>query len=50
MESPIISAAVETAALSEACFAFMSWITGQVIARPRDRTWGELNAELHAND
>jgi 2,3,4,5-tetrahydropyridine-2-carboxylate N-succinyltransferase len=24
--------------------------TGQVIARPRSRTWGELNAALHAND
>jgi 2,3,4,5-tetrahydropyridine-2-carboxylate N-succinyltransferase len=22
--------------------------TGQVLARPRQRTWGELNAELHA--
>ena len=24
--------------------------TGQVIARPRTRSWGELNADLHAND
>jgi 2,3,4,5-tetrahydropyridine-2-carboxylate N-succinyltransferase len=24
--------------------------TGQVIARPRERSWGELNAALHAND
>ena len=24
--------------------------TGQVVARPRERTWGELNADLHAND
>ena len=24
--------------------------TGQVIARPRSRSWGELNADLHAND
>jgi 2,3,4,5-tetrahydropyridine-2-carboxylate N-succinyltransferase len=24
--------------------------TGQVIARPRTRSWGELNAALHAND
>jgi 2,3,4,5-tetrahydropyridine-2-carboxylate N-succinyltransferase len=24
--------------------------TGQVIARPRERAWGELNAALHAND
>jgi 2,3,4,5-tetrahydropyridine-2,6-dicarboxylate N-succinyltransferase len=24
--------------------------TGQVIVRPRTRSWGELNAELHAND
>jgi len=24
--------------------------TGQVIARPRTRAWGELNADLHAND
>ena len=24
--------------------------TGQVIARPRARSWGELNAALHAND
>ena len=24
--------------------------TGQVIARPRDKSWGELNAALHAND
>jgi 2,3,4,5-tetrahydropyridine-2-carboxylate N-succinyltransferase len=24
--------------------------SGQVIARPRDRAWGELNAALHAND
>jgi 2,3,4,5-tetrahydropyridine-2-carboxylate N-succinyltransferase len=24
--------------------------TGQVVARPRERSWGELNAALHAND
>ena len=24
--------------------------TGQVIAKPRERSWGELNADLHAND
>ena len=24
--------------------------TGQVVARPRSRSWGELNADLHAND
>ena len=24
--------------------------TGQVIAKPRERSWGELNAALHAND
>jgi len=24
--------------------------TGQVVARPRERAWGELNAALHAND
>ena len=24
--------------------------SGQVIARPRSRSWGELNADLHAND
>ena len=24
--------------------------TGQVVARPRARSWGELNADLHAND
>ena len=24
--------------------------TGQVIARPRTKSWGELNAALHAND
>ena len=24
--------------------------TGQVIARPRTKSWGELNADLHAND
>ncbi|MFZ8999483.1 MAG: 2,3,4,5-tetrahydropyridine-2,6-dicarboxylate N-succinyltransferase [Ilumatobacteraceae bacterium] len=24
--------------------------TGQVIAKPRTRSWGELNADLHAND
>ncbi len=24
--------------------------SGQVIARPRTRSWGELNADLHAND
>ncbi len=24
--------------------------TGQVIVRPRSRSWGELNADLHAND
>jgi 2,3,4,5-tetrahydropyridine-2-carboxylate N-succinyltransferase len=24
--------------------------TGQVIARARTRAWGELNADLHAND
>ena len=24
--------------------------TGQVVAKPRERSWGELNAALHAND
>jgi 2,3,4,5-tetrahydropyridine-2-carboxylate N-succinyltransferase len=24
--------------------------TGQVVAKPRTRSWGELNADLHAND
>jgi 2,3,4,5-tetrahydropyridine-2-carboxylate N-succinyltransferase len=24
--------------------------TGQVVARPRSRSWGELNADLHSND